>query len=167
MQDAMAIPATSGKKERAMMLLERLRNDEEYYMLLTYGIEGYHYQKEGREIKFLNNDYGNEPGTWGFREEKYKCWDSVLPEDAFKLKEEFEKNAVDIRLANFALDLSGIQTEYTAIKKVMSVYYEPLKLGYLDYEEGMESLGQQLKEAGNEEVKQEIQKQIKEFLERS
>ena len=67
---------------------------------------------------------------------------------------------MDIRLANFALDLSGIQTEYTAIKKVMSVYYEPLKLGYLDYEEGMESLGQQLKEAGNEEVKQEIQKQI-------
>ncbi len=167
LQDAMAIPASSGKKERAMMLLERLRNDEEYYMLLTYGIEGYHYQREGRKIKFLNNDYGNEPGTWGIREEKYKCWNSVLPEEAIAMREEFEESAVDTLLVNFDLDLSEIQTEYAAIKKVMFVYYDPLKLGYIDYEEGMDSLEQQLKEAGNEEVKQEIQKQIKEFLERS
>lgn len=167
LQDAMAIPASSGKKERAMMLLERLRNDEEYYMLLTYGIEGYHYQKEGRKIEFLNNDYGNEPGTWGFREEKYECWNSALPEEAIIMRQEFEKNAVDTPFANFALDLSGIQTEYAAIKEVMSVYYEPLKLGYLDYEEGMDSLEQQLKKAGNEEVKEEIQRQIKAFLKRS
>lgn len=167
LQDAMAIPASSGKKERAMMLLERLRNDEEYYMLLAYGIEGYHYQKEGRKIEFLNNDYGNEPGTWGFREEKYECWNNVLPEKAITMREEFEKNAVDTQLANFGLDLSEIQAEYTAIKEVMSVYYEPLKLGYIDYEEGMDFLEQQLKKAGNEEVKEEIQRQIKEFLKRS
>lgn len=149
------------------MLLERLRNDEEYYMLLAYGIEGYHYQKEGRKIEFLNNDYGNEPGTWGFREEKYECWNNVLPEKAITMREEFEKNAVDTQLANFGLDLSEIQAEYTAIKEVMSVYYEPLKLGYIDYEEGMDFLEQQLKKAGNEEVKEEIQRQIKEFLKRS
>ncbi len=83
------------------------------------------------------------------------------------MREEFEESAVDTLLVNFDLDLSEIQTEYAAIKKVMFVYYDPLKLGYIDYEEGMDSLEQQLKEAGNEEVKQEIQKQIKEFLERS
>ena len=83
------------------------------------------------------------------------------------MRQEFEKNAVDTPFANFALDLSGIQTEYAAIKEVMSVYYEPLKLGYLDYEEGMDSLEQQLKKAGNEEVKEEIQRQIKAFLKRS
>lgn len=164
LQDAMAIPATSGKKERAMMLLEKLRNDEEYYMLLTYGIEGYHYRKEGRKIEFLNGDYGNEPGTWGFREEKFKCWDSVLPEEVIGLGEEFEENAVDTQLVNFDLDLSTIHAEYTAIKEVMSVYYNPLKLGYIDYEEGLHTLNQQLKDAGNEEVKQEIQRQIKAFL---
>ena len=165
LQDAMAIPASSGKKERAMMLLEKLRNEEEYYMLLTYGIEGYHYRKEGRSIEFLNGDYGNEPGTWGFREEKFKCWDSVLPEEAIGLWEEFEENAVDTPLVDFDLDLSRIQTEYAAVKEVMSVYYNPLKLGYIEYEEGMQTLERQLENAGNEEVKQEIQRQIKAFIE--
>lgn len=164
LQDAMAIPAASGNKERAMMLLEKLRNDEEYYMLLTYGIEGYHYRKEGRNIEFLNADYGNEPGTWGFREEKYKCWDSVLPEEAVGLREEFEENATDTLLVNFDLDLSRIQTEYAAVKEIMSVYYNPLKLGYIEYEEGLQNLNRQLENAGNEEVKQEIQRQIKAFL---
>lgn len=146
------------------MLLEKLRNDEEYYMLLTYGIEGYHYRKEGRNIEFLNADYGNEPGTWGFREEKYKCWDSVLPEEAVGLREEFEENATDTLLVNFDLDLSRIQTEYAAVKEIMSVYYNPLKLGYIEYEEGLQNLNRQLENAGNEEVKQEIQRQIKAFL---
>lgn len=163
-QDAMAIPSASGNKERAMMLLEKLRNDEEYYMLLTYGIKNYHYTKDGRKITFLNNDYGNEPGTWGFRDERYKCWDSTLPEGALDMRAEFEENAVDTPLVNFDLDLKPIQDEYEAIKEVMSVYYDPLKLGYIDYEKGVKDLNAKLVQAGNEKVKTEIQRQIIEFM---
>ena len=165
LQDAMAIPASSENKERAMMLLEKLRNDEAYYMLLTYGIEGYHYETNGREINFLNHDYGNEPGTWGFRENEYKRWDSVLPENAMEMRRQYERDAIDLPLVNFDLDLSKIQYEYSQIKDVMSVYYNPLKLGYIEYEEGMRTLNEKLKEAGNDKVKEEIQRQIAEFLE--
>ncbi|MBR1929890.1 MAG: ABC transporter substrate-binding protein [Lachnospiraceae bacterium] len=164
LQDAMAIPALSANKERAMMLLEKLRNDEAYYMLLTYGIEGYHYTTNGRQIKFLNKDYGNEPGTWGFRDKRYKCWDSILPEDALDMSAQFEVQSVDTPLVNFSLDLGPIQTEYAAIREVMENYYDPLKLGYIDYESGVEELNRQLEAAGNETVKLEIQRQIVEFM---
>ncbi len=165
LQDAMAIPALSTNKERAMMLLEKLRNDEEYYMLLMYGIEGYHYTKADRQITFLNNDYGNEPGTWGIRDERYKCWDSILPDDALEMRSAFKKEAVDTPLVNFDLDLDSIGKQYEKIQNVMDVYYAPLKLGYIDYDEGMKELALHLKEAGNEEVKAEIQRQIQEYLE--
>lgn len=165
LQDAMAIPASSGNKERAMMLLEKLRNEKEYYMLLTYGIEGYHYKVDGQKMEFLNRNYGNEPGTWGFRDEKFKCWDSVLPDEAIGMRKEFEENAVDTPLVNFDLNLSGIEAEYNAVKEITALYYDPLKLGYIDYEEGMKSLNEQLEQAGNEKVKAEIQRQIKEYLE--
>lgn len=105
LQDAMAIPASSDHKERAMMLPEKLRNDEAYHMLLTYGIEGY-----------------------------------------------------------LDLDMSLIQEEYEAIKEVLSVYYNPLKLGYIDYRDGMQLLEKKLKEAGNGKVKEEIHRQILEFM---
>ena len=164
LQDAMAIPALSSNKERAMMLLEKLRNDETYYMLLTYGIEGYHYTTNGKQIKFLNRDYGNEPGTWGFRDKRFKCWDSILPGDALDMMAEFEEESVDTRLVNFTLDLSRIQTEYTAVQNVMGTYYDPLKLGYIDYETGIEELNMRLELAGNEKVKTEIQRQLQEFM---
>lgn len=167
-QDAMAVPASSRNKERAVMLLEKFRTDEEYYMLITYGIEGYHYKitQDGdiRKIEFLNRNYGNEPGTWGFREERFKCYDSVLPEIALEHRKDYEEQAVDTDIVNFNADLTEIATEYEQVRQVMSVYYNPLKLGYTDYEEGKKQLDEQLLAAGNEKVKEELSRQLREFM---
>ena len=166
LQDAMAIPALSSNKERAMMLLEKLRNDETYYMLITYGIEGYHYTRNGEEIRFLNRDYGNEPGTWGFRDERYKCWDSILHGDALEMRNRYAEETVDTPLVDFKMDLSTIQDEYYRVKSLMGIYYAPLKLGYIDFETGMATLNNRLEMAGNEKVKEELHRQILEFVEK-
>jgi putative aldouronate transport system substrate-binding protein len=44
MSNGMAIPASSKNPERALMLLEKMRNDPLYYNLLTYGREGVDYR---------------------------------------------------------------------------------------------------------------------------
>lgn len=164
-QDAMAVPASSKHPDRALMLLEKLRNDESYYMLLTYGIEGVHYTiTEESRINFLNPDYGNEPGTWGFREAKYKRDDASFPNDGARVRSEIADSAIEVDFTNYNMNIKPIKTEYTVLENVIAEYYNPLKLGYVSYQEGMAELKKELAIAGNDIIKLELKKQLNEFL---
>ncbi|WP_240344250.1 hypothetical protein [Paenibacillus sp. SYP-B3998] len=41
--NGMAIPKSAANPERSLMVLEKIRTDAKYYNLITYGLEGYHY----------------------------------------------------------------------------------------------------------------------------
>ncbi|MBE5958033.1 MAG: extracellular solute-binding protein [Lachnospiraceae bacterium] len=162
-QDCMAIPNSSNNPERALMLLEKLKYDEEYYMLITYGIEGYNYVLKDDKIEFLNDTYGNEPGTWGFRNETFYKQNMAVKDEQFEYRKNYEKTAMENPMAGFYMNLSEIQKEYENLKYTTKLYFDPLVLGYVDYEEGMKMLNDNLKENGNDKVIEHLQKQVDEY----
>lgn len=164
-QDAMAVPISSKNPERALMLLEKLKNDERYYMLITYGIEGYNYEIEtDGKIKFLNDTYGNEPGTWGFRDEKFYKANSAVTDEALALRGKFGEEAQENPMPGFYMDMSEIEKEYSQIDYIGKLYFEPLVLGYVSYEEGIKELNTNLESQGNNRIKENLQKQVDEYF---
>lgn len=164
-QDCMSIPKSSKNPQRALMLLDKLKNDESYYMLLTYGIEGYNYEICGNsKIKFLNDTYGNEPGTWGFRSDKFYKQNDVVSDEGIKERKKYTDMAKENPMPGFYMDLSQIDTKYNQITNIGKIYYDPLVLGYISYEEGMKMLNENLEKEGNEEIKTVIQKQVDEYF---
>lgn len=163
MQDGMAVPASSANPERALQLLEKLRNDESYWSLLTYGIKGKHYDltPDGR-LKTLDTD-GWTPEmycAWGIRDSRYIRVLAGYPPSYAQTKEAIAKTAQPNIYATFSQDVEPVKNEYAAVLNVMQQYFLPLKLGYVDPVKGLAELQQKLKAAGADKVLAEFQKQV-------
>ncbi|MCM8710039.1 extracellular solute-binding protein [Clostridium sp. SYSU_GA19001] len=166
-QDAMAIPASSQNPERALMLLEKLRTDQSYYNLLTYGIEGKHYEiTADKKIKALDSEGFQAEGycSWGFRDSNFRYEQVGSPSNLSEFKAQLKSSGKTNIYTSFNMNLDPVKNEYAAVLNVMQQYYLPLKLGYVDPVSGLATLKEKLKAAGVEKVQAELQKQLDEFI---
>jgi putative aldouronate transport system substrate-binding protein len=167
MQDGMAIPASAQHPEKALQLLDKIRNDESYWRLLSYGIEGTHYEitKEGM-IKPL--DLTNFPPeqycSWGFRDSRFRKDVVGYPSNAAAARAALKANAAENVYVSFNQNVEPVKNEYSAVLNVMQQYWVPLKLGYIEPEKGLKTLKEKLKAAGIDKVQAEFQKQVDAFL---
>lgn len=167
MQDGMAIPASAKHPELALKLLDKLRNDKAYYMLLSYGIEGKQYKIEANgQLTAL--DMTNWPPeqfcNWGFRDNRFRPDLSGSPAHLKAYREELAKKAVTNVYVSFTQNIEPVKNEYAAVVNVMTQYWIPLKLGYVEPVAGLKTLKEKLKAAGVEKVQKEFQRQMDTFL---
>lgn len=165
MQDGMAIPSSAKNPERALMLLEKLRNDKSYYDLMTYGIEGKHFQiTADKKLKVLDSSWVPEMYcSWGFRDNKFHLDPVGSPPNLQTAKNHLKATAKRNIYSMFNINADPIKNEYSAVLNVMQQYYTPLKLGYVDPVSGLATLKKELKAAGIDKVQAELQKQVDEF----
>ena len=167
MQDSMAVPASSKNPERALMLLDKMRTDERYYNLLDYGIEGVDHTFDENGFVFMHDNdlFFEQPGTWGFRMEKFHRQGVGSPPDFAEAKQALEDAVVPNIYRSFNMDTAPIKTEYAAMQNLYAQYYGPLSVGMsADMEGDMAKLAEQATAAGNEAVKAELQKQLDAFV---
>lgn len=165
MQDAMAVPVSSKNPERALRLLELLRNDQIYYDLMTYGIEGMNYtvNSEGK-LEIIGDGFIPDMNcSWGFRDQDLQYDIADYPKGYVDTLNSIQASAVENNYTRFILDIEPIEKEYQAVMEIMQQYYVPLKLGMLDPVEGLIQLKAQLKAAGIGKVTREVQKQVDAF----
>ena len=162
MQDGMAIPVSSDNPERALMLLELIRNNREYYDLMTYGIKGKDYLVTDGLYRPLDLEaFPPEFNcSWGFRDDAFRYTMEGEPDDYQETMAELESTAIENIYTGFKWDLTEINGPYQAVMDVMQQYYVPLKLGLIDPVEGLDQLKRLLEEAGIDQVQEEIQRQI-------
>ncbi|OPJ63380.1 DUF3502 domain-containing protein [Clostridium oryzae] len=166
-QDAMAIPTSAKNPERALMLLEKLRTDQSYYNLLTYGIKGKHYDiTKDNQLKPLDQEGFQQEGycSWGYRDTNFRKDLVGSPKNLKDFRQNLKDNAVDNIYTSFNLNTDPVKNEYASVLNVMQQYYLPLKLGYVDPVKGLATLKEKLKQAGVEKVQAEFQKQLDEFV---
>lgn len=166
-QDAIAIPVTAKNPERELMLLDKWRTEQKYFDLFTYGIPGVHSEiLEDGSVKGLNDDLFNlDPCSWGFRTDALLRDNANLPSSYEENMEYIRSHVVENKYRSFFVDTEAVKNEYAAVQNVMSQYYDPLVLGYTDKEAGLEELKAQLSAAGNDKIKEELQKQLDSFIE--
>lgn len=165
-QDAMVIPNSSENPERALMLLDKIRTDERYYDLLTYGVEGVDFiRNENGTFEMLNTDlFPGESGTWGFQTQEFKLISVRAPKDYAATLEKLESLVVPNVFRSFNMDTAPVKTEFAALQNVYSQYNLPLCGGVTnDVHADLQKLIDQANAAGYEKVKEEMQRQVDEF----
>ncbi len=166
-QDAMAIPASAKNPERAAMMIELVRQNEDLYDLLTYGIKGTDFEIESDGTLKALNPENFEPdgyGAWGFREDRFRKDLAGSSPDLQKVRDNLKSLYIPDTLHDFTLNLDPIKNQYAAVSNVMQQYEIPLRLGLVDPVSGLKTLQDKLKAAGIDQIQTEVQKQIDAFL---
>jgi len=166
--NGISINAKSKNPERALMMLDLFKNNEDYFNLTTYGIKGKHYDLNSKnEIVILPDSTNFAPDAacpWGWREERfYKSFADGLPNYSSILAS-YKKRMVSLPAVNFIADQTKIQDKIATFTNIGSQYELPLRLGFSkDVEKDLKSLNDQLKSAGLESYMSEYQVQLDKF----
>jgi len=167
MQDGMAVPVAAKNPERALMFLELLRHNESYYNLLTYGIEGRHWElNELGELVALDTD-GFVPEaycSWGFKEAKFFKPPVGMPPNLAEVNAALEAMSTENPCALFFADYEPIKNERAAVFNVWQQYGQPLAYGYVDVASGHAAVRERLEAAGVRAMQAELQRQLVAFM---
>ncbi len=152
--NGMAIHATSANPERALMWIDRVRYDREYYDLVMYGIEGKHWIDEG-DLKLSSGPNGGDYSgysNWGFttKETMRKSLDSWPGSQ--DVMDDWSSRTVEQPVAYLTFDDSNVKNESAAVNNVYLKYSGVLNFGFADdymktleeYEDALEKAGRDL-----------------------
>lgn len=167
-----AVSNSSKNPDRALMLLELLNQDERYFNLTTYGIEGKNYvvNADGylelpEGVTSENNGFpADGAGNYGWRNNDFmKSFVREWAEyDTYEA--EIMKNTKWNPYNGFAVDTTKIQNQLTAISSVSEQYLKPLYWGTIDPETGLKEMREKLGAAGLDDVFAEVKTQAIAYL---
>ena len=175
-----AVSVNSQYPDVAVKVIDLLNTKKgiELYNLLLYGIEGTHYEvvKELEDDKIIKPFEYAEEGTsacsyglwkWIVGNAKY-AWMTTYNNEGFKeIVYEYMNEGEDTiksPLMGFALDSTSIETKLSQIKAVSNEFGGPLGSGAVDSEQLLKEMAVKYEQAGNQEIIDEIQRQIDEFI---
>lgn len=163
---AMAVGANSQHPERALMMYDLIRFDEKVYRLINYGIEGTDYiitddGKLGRPEGYDDTKDGLGINFWYGRNDDLEIPNSGTYSGWKEIFDEYDKVANDYALEKFVFDQSNVSTQMSAITDVCNTYIPQIAWGKnSDPEKTVQEFRDALKNAGIEDVLQEIQTQL-------
>lgn len=170
------IGANSENPERAMMLLDKLKNDREYHDTTYIGIEGVHWTPYEDETGAIDDTYyvpteeaSKFPkfGTahWGWYNKLWARYGTGDSKDYVELDTAFESSAKIAKTADFTFDQTPVEAAYTACTSVLDQYGTILMAGMSDDVEGtIAEMNQRLEEAGYEDVKAAFLEQYNTYM---
>jgi putative aldouronate transport system substrate-binding protein len=163
-----SIGAHSKHPERALMAYELIRQNEEVYHLINYGLEGVQYEiKDGKRTRPAGYDEtrdGFYTDFWGGRVDKFEIpsdtdWDKIG--DIYKKYDAIKK---PFPYGKFVFDKTAVDPYMTAISQVIGEKMPAILFGKAgDPVKAVNDLRDKLKAAGYDKVKDEIQRQLDEY----
>ncbi len=158
----------SKNKEKAVEFLGLLNSDAELLNGLVWGVEGEAWEKvEGQDNKIRLLD-GYLPNTrmsaWNTGNNMILYTQESITDEMIAERDENIANAEASPLLGFNFKTDSVKTEITNIANVMNRYKSSLATGTIDPEENVPKLVEDLKTAGWDTVRDEMQKQFDEYL---
>jgi putative aldouronate transport system substrate-binding protein len=170
--NGMAIPVVSTNPERAMMFLEKVHQDQEYYDLVFYGIKGKHYELTADNkldlpagLKAEDNGYpAGAQCPWGFLDNKFFRYSKNAWPGETEVKNYLVSKAVIPTLLSFTFNTENVKNEVSAMQSLSEKYTKPMITGMVDPDKYLAEYLEQCKKAGLDKLRQEAQKQVDEYL---
>lgn len=167
---ATAISAASKNPERALMVYDLLRNDQELHRLFNYGIEGKQYVitadgKMARPEGFNSDTDSIQTDFWWGRNDDLLLKDADRNNDAYQaLTEEYNSFAIDYPYGQFIFNSEAVSPYIANLSAVYAQYLPLIAFGKGgDAEAIVAEFRQAMKDAGYEEVLAEVQRQMTEY----
>lgn len=157
-----AVSSSSEHPEAAIKMIEVMNTDKEIFNMLNFGIEGVNYTMEGGFVKeipdsgyFFNSGWalGNQFNAYLVEGQKEGVWEETM---------EINNNADVSPLSGFSFNEEPMATQMAQMSSV-AAEYKFMSL-YDDFDERFEQYVTKMEQAGVEEYKAELQKQLDEWL---
>lgn len=173
--NGIAINARSKNPERAMMAINQFMTNKKIYDLAAYGIAGVHYNPVGDNQYTTAAQAERFPAegacNWGWHNENLKRQYSMANADisrkkADELTTKWKKNPAEPHpLLAFSFSEDRVKTQISVMNTLVSQYMNPICCGLVDDpDKAVDDFIAKLKQAGLDQVKTEIQRQIDERL---
>lgn len=165
------ISNSSGDPERTMALLNLMYTDPEISNLFINGIEGVHYEMKDEAAGIIGYPEGQDGTTvgysrlaWGWPNEQISyVWETDEPSVWTDLAE-FNATATPSPAKGFTFDNAMVLNQVTACTNVVNKYHNAIIGGSLEPNEAIEQFNAELKSAGIDDIIQEKQRQLDEWL---
>lgn len=155
------ISRTSENPERAMMLMELVNTDVELYNLLSYGIEGTHYEKlDGNYIRPIA-DSGYNPGTkWLFGSTGNAYLLEGSQADVWEKTVEMNEIGTPSPLLGFSFNSEPVNSQIAQCNSVVDEFIAAIDTGSMEVEDVLPQFQEKLTNAGAADIIAEMQAQI-------
>ncbi len=167
---ATAIAAGSENPERALMVYDLIRNDEECYKLFNYGIEGVQYVVDENGNMSRPEGYDSETDAiqtnyWWGRNDDLVLKDAARDHESYEaLVADYEQVAIDYPYGQFVPNVETIAPYLANMSNVYSTYMPLIAYGKVDdATTTVQEFRDAMKAAGYDEVMAELQKQMDDF----
>jgi putative aldouronate transport system substrate-binding protein len=159
-----ALCLTAGCKhpDRVVEFWDWVYADQANYDLVCYGLENKNYVLAGDGI--LLGASGAMPLEAVFSNANFMRFAPGAPDSAMKAFRHWNDGAVLSPLAGFAFDGSGVQEKLDQVGEVYATYGKLLFSGSSDVDTMLAEFGAKLKDAGQDDIVAEAQKQVDAFL---
>ncbi|MEK5162643.1 ABC transporter substrate-binding protein [Paenibacillus sp. FSL R5-0527] len=162
----LAISRTSKNPERSMMFINLIHTDPVLYNMLTFGLEGKHYNKLSDGTVELIPDSGyNSVSQWMIGNVLLSYINKNEDPARVELYKTWNENATISPVLGFVFDSSKVQSQIGALTNIVKQYKNTLFTGQKDPEPVLREMNQKLKTAGIDEVIKELQFQLDAFRE--
>ncbi len=171
----MAVNATTKHPAQSIKFLNLLNTDPEIRNLFNYGIEGVHYTRgeHGQVVPIPGKDSHGDPipdapASYAGVQYTQGNWfilstlggDNPEPLDKWDQFRKYNAEAIKSTALGFTPDLSKLTAQTDNIEMVWKKYYPSLMTGTVDVDMILPKFNEELKQAGIEEVRKEVQKQL-------
>jgi len=150
--------------EACMKFVNALFTDEKVANLLTYGIEGQHYELVDGKVKVLADTKYKTAGCWAITSFTGPTLLTTQKDNNTELYQEFNEAGVVSCTTGFSFDQSKAEAEIAACDAVVAEYRTLLEKGFYNPDEYLPKMVDALKKAGLEKVIAEIQTQYDAWL---
>ncbi len=167
--NGMAINARTKNYERALMMLDLFKNDESYYRLTFYGIEGTHYDvSDDRKLIPLESNSGFAPGSafpYPWMDDEFALAPAQGLPNYEQVMSNVNANQKATNIRSFAADRSSLKAIEAAIEEIRQQYLGPLNKGFVrtSVEEDLKDGLKRIYDAGMQQVIDTLQEQLDAF----
>ncbi len=165
---AMAVAAQSDAAERALMAYDLIRNDETFYRLFNYGIDGAQYVIDqngfmARPASYTDDTVdGSSFNFWWGRNDNLELRSALVDWDAYDaLMKIYDGVKIDYPYGQIVFNTDPISVELDNLSNVFRTYAPIICFGKTDNPEAyVAEFRQALKDAGIDKVMTEVQSQL-------
>jgi ABC-type glycerol-3-phosphate transport system substrate-binding protein len=160
---AMAVSANSSHPEKALEVYDLLRNDQEIYYLLNFGIEGTDYiitddDKLGFPDGYDSSTDALGSNFWGGRMDEFEPDRTTEAADKWDLYASLDADAKDYPYTTLLFNKDAIESSLAAMSGVLAEYMPQLGRGkYEDPAAAVAEMRTKLQDAGYEDVRASLQ----------
>lgn len=166
---AMAVSASSKHPELALQVYDLIRNDEECYRLINYGIEGTDYVVTDDGKLDYPEGYDStkdalEANFWGGRMDEFELDKTTDMPTKHEMIDDLMENSKNYPYENLIFNKDQIESYQAGFASILAEYIPQFSAGKFDDVEGkVKEMRQKIKDAGYDEVKEMLQKDMDEW----